>query len=63
MIINDYRIEHNNKYHPEHRKQNKLVPYETFRAPENPFEATKRKQERYETNIEVIKYFNNKRMQ
>ena len=55
---NDYRIEHNNKYHPEYRKQNKLVPYETVGAPKNPFEAAKRKQERFETNIEVINYFN-----
>ena len=63
-VFNDYRIEHNNKYHPECRKQNKLVPYETVGAPKNPFEAAKRKEEQFETNIEVIKYFNsNKRMQ
>ena len=58
VFDNDYRIEHNNKYHPEYRKQNKLVPYETVEAPKNPFEAAKRKQERFETNTEVIKYFN-----
>ena len=64
VFDNDYRIEHNNKYHPEYRVQNKLVPYETLGAPKNPFEAAKRKQERFETNIEVIRYFyNNTRMQ
>ena len=54
VFDNDYRIEHNNKYHPEYRKQKKLVPYETLGAPKNPFEAAKRKQERFETIIEVI---------
>ena len=64
VFDNDYRIEYNNKYHPEYQKQNKLVRYETLGAPKNPFEAAKRRQERFETNIKVIKYFNNnKRMQ
>ena len=64
VFDNDYRKEHNNKY-PEYQKQNKLVPYETLGAPKNSFEVAKRKQGRFETNIDVIKYFNNnnKRMQ
>ena len=66
VFDDDYRIEHNNRHHPEYRKQNILVPYGTLGVPKNPFEAAKRKQERFETNIEVIKYTyinNNKRMQ
>ena len=61
VFHNDYRIEHNNKYHPEYQKENKLIPYEALGAPKNPFEAAKRKQERFQTNIEVIKSLN-KRM-
>ena len=38
VFDNDYRIEHNNKYHPEYRKQNKLAPYEILGAPNKPFE-------------------------
>ena len=60
VFDNDYRVDHNNKYHPEYRKQNKIVPYEELGAPKNPFEAAKRKQrlqesceERIETNIHV----------
>lgn len=27
VFDDDYRADHNNKYHPEYRKQNKIVPY------------------------------------
>jgi hypothetical protein len=40
----DYRVEHNKKYHPLYKKENKHVPYEVFGAAKNPFEAAKRKQ-------------------
>jgi hypothetical protein len=37
-------VEHNKKYHPLYKKENKHVPYEVFGAAKNPFEAAKRKQ-------------------
>ena len=40
----DYRTDHNTKYHPEYKSENRLVPFETLGAPKNPFEAAKRKQ-------------------
>jgi hypothetical protein len=47
----DYRVVHNNKYHPEYRNQNKLVPYEAVGAQKNPFEGAKRKQ-RFQEGLE-----------
>ena len=40
----DYRLEHNRKYHPLYQKENKHVPYKVLGAAKKPFEAAKRKQ-------------------
>ena len=40
----DYRLEHNRKYHPLYQNENKHVPYEVLGAAKNLFEAAKRKQ-------------------
>ena len=36
---NDYKVEHNTKYHADYTKKSKLVPYEELGAVKNPFEA------------------------
>ena len=59
-VFDDNNRADHNKYHPEYRKQNKIVPYEELGAPKNPFKAAKGKQylqesceNRTETNIHV----------
>lgn len=60
----DYRLEHNQKYHPLYQKENKHVPYEVFGAAKKPFEAAKKKQslqvqvQREETSSESHAKFN-----
>ncbi len=40
----DHRKDHNERFHPEYKRENRLVPFQTLGAAKNPFEAAKRKE-------------------